>query len=105
MEDEPQSLLAYIPALKNVPPTLRDLVYLVDIPGFADAKKHVAEIADKSAITSPSYVYVVSYRMLEDERDVSNFKMMLQKDKGNILSILGTLSLLLGFTLRFSHCY
>ena len=57
-------------------------VYLVDTPGLGDSKRSIAELAEKSVLTSPAYVYVMSYNNLEDERDSNSFKRMYSKDGG-----------------------
>ena len=55
-------------------------VYLVDTPGLGDSKRSIAELAEKSVLTSPAYVYIMSYSNLEDERDSNAFMRMHGKD-------------------------
>lgn len=57
-------------------------VYLVDTPGLGDSKRSITELAEKSVLTSPAYVYIMSYSNLEDERDSNAFKRMYEKDGG-----------------------
>ena len=57
-------------------------VYLVDTPGLGDSKRGIAELAEKSVLTSPAYVYIMSYSNLEDERDSNAFMRMHGKDGG-----------------------
>ena len=57
-------------------------VYLVDTPGLGDSKRSIAELAEKSVLTSPAYVYVMNYNNLEDEKDSTAFQRMYQKDEG-----------------------
>ena len=57
-------------------------VYLVDTPGLGDSKRSIAELAEKSVLTSPAYVYIMSYSNLEDERDSNAFMRMHGKDGG-----------------------
>ena len=57
-------------------------MYLVDTPGLGDSKQSIAELAEKSVVTSPAYVYVMNYNNLEDEKDSNAFKRMYEKDKG-----------------------
>ena len=60
-------------------------VYLVDTPGLGDSKRSIAELAEKSVLTSPAYIYVINYNNLEDEKDSNAFKRMYEKDEGNCL--------------------
>ena len=60
-------------------------VYLVDTPGLGDSKRSIAELAEKSVLTSPAYVYVINYNNLEDEKDSNAFERMYKKDEGNCL--------------------
>ena len=57
-------------------------MYLVDTPGLGDSKQSIAELAEKSVVTSPAYVYVMNYNNLEDEKDSNAFERMYEKDKG-----------------------
>ena len=57
-------------------------VYLVDTPGLGDSKRSIAELAEKSVLTSPAYVYIMSYSNLQDERDSNAFMRMHGKDGG-----------------------
>ena len=57
-------------------------VYLVDTPGLGDSKRSIAKLAEKSVVTSPAYVYVMSYNNLEDEKDSNAFQRMYEKDEG-----------------------
>lgn len=69
-------------------PLLRDAVnitsgqqvYLVDTPGIGDSNRSIAELAEKSVLTSPAYVYVMNYFSLQDESDSNAFVRMYRKD-------------------------
>ena len=57
-------------------------MYLVDTPGLGDSKRSIAELAEKSVLTSPAYVYIMSYSNLQDERDSNALMRMHGKDGG-----------------------
>ena len=63
-------------------------VYLVDTPGLGDSKRSIAELAEKSVLTSPAYVYVIKYDNLEEKRDSKAFKRMYKKDESKYLLLL-----------------
>jgi len=55
-------------------------VYLVDTPGIGDSNRSIAELAEKTVLTSPAYVYVMNYFSLQDESDSNAFMRMYRKD-------------------------
>jgi len=72
-----------VPVLRNTASiTSGQQVYLVDCPGLKDSNKSIAELAEKSALTSPAYVYVMKYDNLQDENDSTTFMRMYRKDAG-----------------------
>ena len=60
-------------------------VYLVDTPGLGDSKRSIAELAERSVLTSPAYIYVIKYDNLEEKRDSKTFKRMYKKDESKYL--------------------
>lgn len=60
-------------------------MYLVDTPGLCDSQRRIAELAEKSVLTSSAYVYVMSYNHLEDGSDSKAFMRMYGKDKSKAL--------------------
>lgn len=70
-----------VPILRNAANiTSGQQVYLVDTPGIGDSSTSITELAEKSAMTSPAYVYVMSYLCLEDDADSKTIKRMYGKD-------------------------
>ena len=60
-------------------------MYLVDTPGIGDSSRSIAELAEKSALTSPAYVYVMNYLSLQDESDSNTIARMYRKDSSKFL--------------------
>ena len=72
-----------VPVLRGAARVVRgQQVYLVDTPGLGDSKRSIAELAERSVLTSPAYIYVINYNNLEDERDSKAFKRIYGKDGG-----------------------
>lgn len=75
-----------VPVLRGAASVVRgQQVYLVDTPGFGNSKRSIVELAEKSVLTSPAYIYVINYNNLEDERDSNAFKRIYGTDGGEYL--------------------